>query len=343
MPRETWADIYLNRLENNYKLLTQQSGKEIFGVVKANAYGHGEYEISKKLLEIGCPILCVSSLDEALSLTQQGINSDILIFSYVHPDDIKMYHHENYIYTVPSLDWYESIKGIETKLRLHVEINTGMNRYGIKNYSELANMAKNHSVEGIYTHFQSPVTDDTNREQLQVFKEVYEAYQGELKWVHVGNAPFDLVNDENWINGMRVGLGMYGYRSNTEGLEPVLELKSKITHLDTALVGETIGYDYSYEVKEAIHFATMPIGYADGFDRRQSHAPVWIRDQFYPIIGKICMDQTMIKVDKQCLFYDEIELIGKHRTCAYIEKLTGIIPYIQLSTLSHRIRRVYHQ
>lgn len=343
MPRETRADIYLNRLEKNYHLLTELSGKKIFGVVKANAYGHGELEISRKLLDIGCEVLCVSSIDEAVSLTKQGIHSDILIFSYINMSDLRNLHQDNYIYTVPSFDWYKQTQSLPFKLRLHLEINTGMNRYGIKDPKLIDEINKHHTIEGIYTHFQSPITDETNTKQLQKFREIYQSFGKELKWVHVGNAPFDLVKNEPWINAMRIGLGMYGYRVNIEGLEPILELTSQITHLDKARAGETIGYDYGYEVVSDITFATMPIGYADGFDRRQADVPVWINNSFYPIIGKICMDQTMIQVDASCAFNDDIELIGKHRTCELIEEKTGIIPYIQLSTLSPRIRRVYHQ
>ncbi|WZU03082.1 hypothetical protein MGH68_02380 [Erysipelothrix sp. D19-032] len=124
-------------------------------------------------------------------------------------------------------------------------------------------------------------------------------------------------------------------------LEPILTLNASVTHLDHIQAGETVGYDYTYTASVDEMFATMPIGYADGFDVRNHSVPVSINNHTYPIIGKVCMDQTMIRVDESVKFGDTIQLLGPNRTAKMIHEATGIMPYIQLSTLSDRIERRY--
>lgn len=337
--RETWIEISKSNCIHNYERLKEATEKEVMPVVKGNAYGHGDTVISQILEECGAPMLCVFSYDEAIKLAQDGIETDILIFSNVELKDIKLHHQPNFIYTISSEDWYDKIKNAELDVRFHIEINTGMNRSGFRNLEVIEDVLKNLNVEGIYTHFQSPTNIEKGQLQLEKFKTLVENLEQEFTWVHVGNAPLVLVKGEAWINSFRIGMGLYGYRVDVEGLKPVLSMFSNIVHKDTAYAGETIGYDHTFDVIETMDFATMSIGYADNFDIRNHDVPVWIHSKFYPIVGKVCMNQTMIAVDNTVHVGDTVELIGPHRTCEMISKGTGISIYAILSTLSERINR----
>ena len=341
MGRDTFATIDLSKVSQNYKLLEGLSKTKVFGVVKANAYGHGSIELAKHLEALGTPFLCVSSIDEALELIENGIQNDILIFSYVSKQDIIKYHHENFAYTVTSKDWYESIKDLPMTLRLHVEINTGMNRYGIKE-SDINDLFQGHHIiEGVYTHFNAPSINASTLKQMEEFKKLVTKLEQDVKWIHCGNAPMEFMADNSWINGGRFGLGLYGYRLDCPQLQPVLNLTTKINHIDVLKAGDTLGYDATYTAHDDGIFAAIPIGYGDGFDLRNNTTSVYINDKAYPIVGKVCMDQTMLLIDSDVKFEDSVEIIGPHRTCFMIEKETGMSVYIQLTGLSHRLKRIY--
>lgn len=339
--RETWAEISLDSLKHNYQHLKKSSNKEIFPVLKANAYGHGDINVGLYLQSLNVEIFCVSSLDEAIHLEKNGISTDIMIFSYVSPSRIKETKSYNFIYTVANKQWIQEVEDLGLSLRMHLEVNVGMNRYGFKTLDEISRVSKNHNLEGIYMHFQRAEDTDTSRQQISKFKYIVDSLNTKPKWVHVGNASFELIKDLEWINGARLGLGLYGYRDDVQGLRPVMSIYSRITHLEHLLPGETVGYEYSYEVKEQAYYGTMPIGYADGFDMNNSKLPVIIGGKPFNIVGKICMDQTMLKLDESVKFYDVVELLGTHRTLEEISKVCQKSLYYLLTDIKERIDRIY--
>lgn len=342
--RETIATINLDNLSYNINKIKEVTGKSLFGVVKANAYGHGDVECSRIMIEENLPFICVSSIDEAQRLVEKGILHDILIFSYVDPNFIASNHQEQFVYTIPSIEWFRKVQTLDLDLRLHLEINVGMNRIGIKHNQEIEEILSSEvSLEGIYTHFPSPENLEKGREQLARFEKIVTTSNRDFKWVHVGNAPVSIIKNSSVINGFRMGLAVYGYRVDMPVLKPVLSLHSTILHIDEVEAGESIGYDYTYGVETKELFGTMPIGYADCFDVRNNLVPVYINGRPYSIVGKICMDQTMIRIDEHVCLGDVVELIGEHRTCAQLENITGISKYVLLSTLSERITRHYIQ
>lgn len=339
--RDTVAKIDLSYLKHNYDLLTNLSQKQVFPVVKANAYGHGMVALAKEYELLGAPCVCVSSLDEALELFQTGFRLDVLIFSYVSIDDINQYHQDSFIYTVPSYEWFEKSQTLPFSVRLHLEVNTGMNRYGMKLLDTPFNFETHHLIEGVYTHFNSLVLDDLAFVQIDRFKAFVDQLVVLPKWIHVGNAPMPLIIENSWINAGRYGLALFGYRDDVQGLQPVLSLVSLINHLDRLKQGESLGYNQSYVAPCDHAFATIPIGYGDGFDMRHSIYPLYREGKPTPIIGAICMDQTMIKVGDEAGLLDEVELIGCHRNLDMISKATGISKYVLLTSLNQRIQREY--
>lgn len=213
-----WAEIDLDLLEDNYKHLSNLTQKQVFGVVKDNAYGHGALTVARKLSDLGIAVLCVFSLKEAIELRESGIETDILIFAFVEPELIAQSVHYNFIYTVPSLEWFESLRGFDFKLRLHIEINTGMNRIGLKTADDVkAVLNSHHAIEGIYTHFGNPENIEVGQQQVKAFQKILTEIDHSFEWVHLGNAPVEIVRESGFVNAGRFGLGMYGYRDGVQG------------------------------------------------------------------------------------------------------------------------------
>lgn len=340
--RETKALISLRAILNNYQQIKNQSGKHVLTVLKANAYGHGDIEVAKALENYDKQLMCVSSLDEAIHLRENGVQSEILIFSYVNPCSIHKLEENSFIYTIPNMEWIKEIERLNLKLRLHLEINLGMNRYGLQDINDIKTIASNHKLEGIYFHFQDSKHSKHNIETLKKFKDIVDSLDTKPKCIHVGNASLDLVKNESWINGFRSGLGIYGFREDIKGLVPALTITTKLTHKVFLHKGETVGYDFDYIVPEDGWYGTIPIGYADGFNMDNAHLPVIIGGKEYPIVGKICMDQTMIRIDDTVSFYQDVEILSENRNLKKISAATNRSIYNLLTDISPRIERVYH-
>ena len=339
MRKETWAEVSLNKLKDNHQILSDEiNGRTVFPVVKANAYGHGMVEIARKFEEMGVPLLCVSSIEEAQELVKANIKTDILIFGKTDFKSIASFNHPQFIYTIPSFEW---LRHVDTKLRLHLEINTGMNRMGIKEKDLILEVIKKHQVEGIYTHFASNQQSKHTDKQRDNFKKVLSALNcKEIKWIHVGNVPLSYLPQLKEVNAIRFGLSLYGYHPDLE-LKPILSLFSQITHADWLEKNETVGYDFDYIATSNGYFATVPIGYADGFDQKQKEVPVIINGKRYPIVGKICMDQLMIVSNERLEVEDKVELISENRKLKQISEITGLSIYEYLSRLPERLKRIY--
>lgn len=346
MLRETFAHIDLDALAFNYQYFKNITQKSVFAVIKADAYGHGDIAVAKTLARVGCEVFCVSSMDEALNLYRNGITQDILIFGYVHPESITLHHQPNFIYTIPSLEWVKAMNNRHLVVRAHLEINTGMNRFGVKTLQEAKEII-NHfqgTLEGIYTHFSSSEeSTTTTTQQLDLFDSFLTALDYSFKWVHASNTHGASIANQESLNAVRVGIGLYGYSDYERDLKPVLSLYSHITHIDKLEVGEKVGYNGTFEAKQPMHFGTIAIGYADGFDTRNKGLDLYIEGKPYPILGKICMDQTMMRVDESTQVGDVVELIGPHRPLQKVAEFMGVIPYVVLVGLRHRIERRYIQ
>ena len=340
LSRETWAEISLETIKSNYEHAKSEINNcEILPVLKANAYGHGLDQVGPLFDTIDLPFLCVASLDEAYRLMNSGVTKDILIFSYLDPSLVLKNNRSNLIFTIPSLEWYEKVKG---KGRFHLEINSGMNRMGVKSLKEAQSIVavSNRDIEGIYTHFSSSNYDEKSKAQATRFTTLYKLLNYSFKHVHAGNISIKLFNEIDIFDSMRMGLGLFGYR---EGLDtkPSMKLYSNIIFLDQVKKLETIGYLYDYLVEEDGYVATIPIGYADGFDKRQEALTVWVNEKSFPIVGGICMDLTMILVDGSISMGDKVELLGNKRKMKAICESFNTSPYEVLVAIGPRVTRIY--
>lgn len=340
LSRETWAEISLKTILSNYQHAKSKiNDHQILPVLKANAYGHGLDQVGRLFDGIDLPFLCVASLDEAYQLMDAGVEQNILIFSYLDPNFVIKNNRSNLIFTIPSLEWYEKVKG---QARFHLEINSGMNRMGVKSLEEAMSIIdlSNGDIEGIYTHFSSSTYDEDSKAQAKRFISVYNALNYKFDYVHAGNLSIQLFNELDIFDSMRMGLGLFGYREDLD-TKASMELYSNVIFLDKVKKHETIGYLYDYKVEEGGCVASIAIGYADGFDKRQNALDVWINEKTFPIVGGICMDLTMVLVDETVSIGDKVELLGNKRSMNDICESFETSAYEVLVTIGPRITRIY--
>ncbi len=349
--RETWADVNLDHLEYNIKSLEKHHKKALFAIIKANAYGHGDELIAQKALISGAEMLAVSSLDEALSLRYKHVKGPILVLGHISPKDIHIAIEERITVTVTSLAWAKSILSEDLHgLVAHIKIDTGMNRMGLKTLSEIQEVLYDFDfagvqIEGLYTHFAS--SDDPSELQTQkqylAFEKIVEMLDRPFKWIHCSNSDATIHFDTPLCNAVRVGLAMYGYASFEYDLKPVMTLKTKLVNVKTIEAGETVSYGATYTATKQEMIATIPIGYADGWNRKHQGDFAFIGDVPCEYIGRICMDQCMIRLDQLYPEGTEVELLGLKANIYSMAKHLDTIPYEILTQLSDRIPKVYFE
>ena len=363
--RRTWAKIDLDAICQNVKAINRHLNdkSKIMAIVKADAYGHGAPFVARELAGCGVDFFGVSSLDEALQLREAGISQNILILGYSAPveENIKKLINYDIIQTVFDFGCAKEISEQAKKLgcgvRVHIKIDTGMNRLGfgftkknkdksiIDKIKSIKNM-DNIVCEGIFTHFAA--ADDKKseftKEQFELFCELISALEKEdirFDIKHAANSGATINFRETHLDYVRCGLILYGlYPSESMkaeadiGLLPAMELKTIISEIHTVKKGETVSYGRTYKSGRDILCATLPIGYADGFSRLLSNsASVLVKGKQVPVIGRVCMDQTMIDVTA-CIgakVGDIVTLFG------HDEDETGYIPVDQLAEMMETI------
>lgn len=351
MYRQTFSEINIDAFKSNHEKIRTFVDKAIFSVCKANAYSHGDYPIAKAAMEAGSAYVCVSSFDEAIRLRQQGFDGNLLILGYVHPSCLASVIEYAITITVFSYDWLTLIPiDIDySKLKVHIKVDTGMNRIGFKQLDEIQRSMQwfekhDINVEGIYTHLHSADQEDKGSaiKQLNWFYAVVDALQYPFVWVHTENSDATLSIDDTRSNAVRVGLALYGISSVAHPLqlEPVLSLYSHIVHCKEVRKGESVGYGATYICKQDSYIATLPIGYGDGFLRANQGRYVCVETYAAEIVGRICMDQTMILVDQPYAVNTKVEIIGKHSPLIKMAKELQMIPYEVLCLLNDRITKI---
>ena len=351
--RKTWAEIDLDKFAYNIESMKVHTNKDIFCVVKANAYGHGDYYIAKQAQDLGCPYVAVSSLDEAIALRKQGFSGGILVLGYVSCDDIGIVIKEKITVTVVSYEWVKELcdsKEALNQLKVHLKVDTGMNRIGMKKVEHLQDSLlrlqnRGVQIEGIYTHYHSADDEDKTAciRQRNWFHMILDSLQFDFKWIHSANSDASIAFEDSRSNAIRVGLALYGVKNmeSTISLKPILSLYTKITCVKTLQKNETIGYGATYRCNKEEIIATIPIGYGDGFIRANQGRFVCIEGHPYEIVGRICMDQCMIKLDKEYPVGTKVELISPYIPIERMAYELQMIPYEVLCLLSDRIPRVY--
>ncbi|MDP2929840.1 MAG: alanine racemase [Candidatus Omnitrophota bacterium] len=369
--RPTWADVDLKALEHNYIQVKRLAGKDVqmMTVVKANAYGHGTVEVSRVLEEMGVNYLGVATTDEAVRLRDHGLKTPVLILGSVLPEEVKIARDRDITLTLCSHEILKEIRVLaknedagETKVKVHVKVDTGMGRIGVwhedaLNFVKEVAVEKSVLLEGIYTHFSSAGRDEFFTDyQMESFERLLVSI--EKSWIkiplkHAANSIATVDFKRAHLNLARPGLIIYGmYPKHTFPklikLKPVLSLKTKIVFLKDIPPGRSISYGRTFITQRHTKIATLPIGYADGYHRGLSNkAQVLVRGQYAPVVGKITMDQMMIDVGhiRGVKIGDEVVLIGKqgHHEIRIekLARLAGTIAYDFICAISNRVPRIY--
>lgn len=353
--RQTYLEINLNNFEHNINEIKKlHPNKEIIPVIKANAYGT---HINKHIDTINkFNIVAVAIVEEAVYLRNLGYKKDILVLNQPYIEDLP-----NIIkYDISiGLSYLDYIKDIKDKIKIHIEIESGMNRTGFKKeelQELLSNINDNIKIEGIYTHFSSAENDpEYTNKQIDYFKEcvsILKDYQKEIKYIH-SSASNGLVNyNLDFTNAIRPGIIMYGYYSSNEikekiNIKPIAKLISKISYLKEIDENESVSYNRTYKTNKKTKIATIGIGYADGYPRSASNiGRVVINNKLCNVIGRVCMDSILVDVTdlNEVKIGDKVYLFDNNLvTLEELASYSNTINYEILSTIHERVPRIYIQ
>lgn len=342
--RNTYLNVNLENLKYNYNFYKTHTNKAIFSVVKANAYGLGAVKVAKTLLDLGSEYLGVATLDEALELRENDIMAPILVMGYSPVSSVKTAKKYNITLTVISLQWAQELNKIDiSDLTLHIKLNSSMNRLGHNNFNEVIqtlNLLKhNHNIEGIFTHYCCNEKEIINQD-FNNFKNIVNKLEHKFTWIHASNSYVSLKLEDNFTNSVRIGIGLYGGYQDL-GLKNVASLFSEVAMIRIINNGDRVSYDGKYQANKKTNIAILTIGYADGVLRVDTGNDVYINNDYYKIVGNICMDQLMVKVDENVKLYDQVEIFGEHINIESIAKARDSIIYEVLTSISDRVTRFY--
>lgn len=358
----TWADIYLDRLECNYHALRAYLPRQRFlGVVKANAYGHGAVEFALMMQNAGADYLAVALPIEGIELRQSGISLPILVLTAGtdYFDEIIDNHLEPGIpnlYTLKALVSTLQSRGIED-FPIHIKLDTGMHRLGfmtseLDDLNEYLKTCPEVRVKSVYSHLavaEDPSMDQFTLGQITMFENnaarLDDALGYHPMW-HVLNSA-GIERFARYQHDMvRLGVGIYGISSLPEvRLKPVASLKVKVLQVKELKSGDgAIGYgQHGLIAPEGTRIATIPVGYADGIDRRLGcgHASFSLNGHRVPTIGNICMDMCMLDVTGVPVQVgDTVTIFGEDPTVSELAGILDTIPYEIMTSVPRRIERV---
>ena len=343
---------------------------KIMPVVKANAYGT-YLHLHNEILE-HFDIVAVAVASEGAALRENGFSKEILVLNQPDESEIEELLQNHITIGVSDVSFVKRLgetlgswKENSAKARVHIEIDTGMGRTGIRpedTVKFIQEIQENSHIliEGIYTHLSSADYDeDYTNEQLEKFARAVQdarSILGEIKYVHASasNGILNYSNDSHHLhcNFVRAGIILYGYESFENmyeriGLKPVCRFKSKITFLKEVEAGTSIGYSRKFITKRKTRVATVPIGYADGLRRELSNkGEVLICGQRAPIIGNVCMDSFMVDVTEipEVILGEDVYIWDNDKiTLEEVAEKCGTINYEIMSTISNRVERVYSE
>ena len=344
--RDTWLNIDLDAYKANLESYRKNTNKKLILILKANAYGHGDIMMAKYALKMGYDFFGVSSLDEALHLRLNGISGEILILGYTDAKDAAIAKEHNITLCVPSLDFVKDLAEVKD-LKVQIKLDTGMSRIGLRTKEELNEAIetlekKKVKITGVFSHYAKSDCADEEYSKLQFlkFKELITDSNYSFPLIHIANTDGIEMMPEDFSNTMRLGLGAYGY-SSFRTLQPCLSLYTKIAMIKKIEPGTLVSYGCHYQANKSEWLATLPIGYADGFWRKNTGRKVYLDGEYGEIVGSICMDQMMVVLPHYYPENTPVELLGEHLKLKEMAAELDTIPYEILVALTSRITRVY--
>ncbi|TQR12673.1 alanine racemase [Psychrobacillus lasiicapitis] len=362
--RPTFIQVDLQAIKSNIKHLKEKLQKHtsIMAIVKANAYGHGAIEVANAALQAGATLLAVASPEESVQLRDAGVTADILVLGASPISFLPIASERNITLTAYSYEWLFATRHFTKSFKTHIKIDSGMGRIGFVQQEELQKALvfvrdrKWINVTGVFTHFSTADEEDAThfKKQIAAFEQMLDLFEQRPAIVHTSNSAATLRNPSQDWDAVRFGISMYGIAPSPWidenlpfPLERALSLHTEVVHVKRVKKGTSIGYGASYTASSDEWIATLPIGYADGLLRKLHNQSVLIKGKRMPIVGKICMDQCMIRLDEQVDIGEKVVLLGKQMNEEIrIEEWANAlqtIPYEICCTFSNRLPRLYSE
>jgi alanine racemase len=357
------SEIDLSALQHNLKIIRQIADKRtVIAVVKADAYGHGAVEISRRLMSEGISDLAVAYTEEAKILRESGIDARILVlFDRSAIADYFAYDLIPVIYDMDTAAAFsKEAKKRGKKIPVHLKVDTGMGRIGFlseKSVSAAAFISHMEGVEleGLLSHFSEADSNDSSSavHQLEVFQHIRGAIEektGRKLLAHMANSAALLSFKESLLDAVRPGLILYGYSPFQEsyGLRPLMKVKTRILSIRRLPSGTPVSYGRSFVTRRESKIAVVPVGYADGYNRLFSNnSDMLVRGMRAPVVGRICMDLTMIDVTEvdDISEGEEVVLLGQQGgdmiTAKELSARINTIPYEIITSLGIRAKKEY--
>ena len=378
-----WAEIDLSAIAANTRALKRllAPGCRLMAVVKADGYGHGAIETAKTALQNGAEHLAVARLAEGMALRKAGIEAPILIFGYTPSENVPQLTAHDLTPTVYSLASARACAEIAAAsgkiLPIHIKVDSGMGRLGFlpdrlktgdrgptdnrQMVNDIQSIARLRSLklEGIYTHFAAADSADKtySNQQLDLFLTVLQQLEAKgvgFEFRHAANSAATIDLPQAHLDMVRPGVSIYGFYPSGEvdmervSLRPAMTLKTRIIQLKEVPAGFNISYGMTYSTSRPTTIATVPLGYADGYSRRLSSRGQMIAGGIrVPIVGRVCMDLTMLDVGKvrDLKPGDEVVAFGRQQEAEIsADELAaglGTINYEIVSSLTARVPRIF--
>lgn len=373
-----WAEVDLKAIAHNVQALRKitSSKARLMAVVKADAYGHGVLQVTRQALENGADVLAVARLNEGIQLRKAGFDVPILIFGYTPPKHAKQLVEFDLTQTVWSFKTAAAL-GAEVAsgrpIKIHLKVDTGMGRLGLlpdcfrkasatkialQEVESIASLP-GLELEGIYTHFAAADSADKSyaKKQFEIFLDFLDQLRKAglaIPVRHAANSAALIDMPETHLDLVRPGISIYGLYPSDEVdksrilLKPAMSLKARIVHLKQVPAGFKVSYSMTYETSKPTTIASVPIGYADGFSRLLSNQSyMLVGGCRAPIVGRVCMDQTMLDVGHvpDVKLEDEVVIFGKQQDeSIFVDEIAASINTINyeiVSSLTARIPKIY--
>ncbi len=368
----SWAEIDVNALLHNYRLLREKTGKKVMCVIKGNAHGHGAVPCGLALEKAGADAFAVACLPEAVALREAGITKPILILGWTAPELVPVMLKNDLTQSVLEEAYAQQLEEVAAAeggtLSVHIKLDTGMSRTGILAQVDQHAAAEticriqalpHLNITGIFTHFavaDVPEKDDFTAWQLKNYNTVLAELEklGFAQEVvhHTGNSAGILYHPECYFDMVRAGVALYGfYPTNVNDpdipLQPVLTLKAKVAQVKELPIGAHVSYGCTYETTKPTTIAIVTAGYADSYPRSLSSRGAYavINGQRCRQVGRICMDMCMFDVTGVDVHSgDEVILYGKGgMSLEDVTNLAGTINCEPTCLLTNRVERIFIQ
>ncbi len=352
MPPRAFVSVDLDAILHNIETIVAHTGRPIIAVVKADAYGHGLRRVARHISD-RVLMLAVATLEEAMEVG----SGRVLIFQPLFsPEEVEEASIRGFAFNLSSFEQLEVIRKVGRRVRVHMEVDTGMGRTGIWYeefpglYMEALSLSEEGllEVEGVFTHFSSAdvLEDGFTEVQVSRFEEALKKAGVDNVLIHAANTSATLRYPFTYYDAVRVGIGLYGivpsdFLRNRLDLSPAMSFRARVVQKRILKNGESTGYGRTFVADRDMEVAVVGVGYADGYPWEGSNSlRVYARGRYRKVLGRVSMDLIVIEGDGLEVG-DEVELWGEHVRVEDVASAIGKIPYDLLVGVGRRVERMY--